>query len=87
MNRHKVVDAKRLGASRTFPRPITDAILHADVAENMAAQLEHRVAQIRVANRADGDFLRFIVSRPLLFRSMTMGITHPPFIRTAGVTP
>jgi len=56
-DRHGIVRTKRFAARRTLARTVADEILHADVAEDMAAKLERRVSKIRVADGTDGDSL------------------------------
>jgi hypothetical protein len=49
--------AECLTAGRTLPRSVGDKILYTALTEGMTAQFEDGVAQIRVTNRTNGDFL------------------------------
>jgi len=49
--------SKRPRTARTLAVPVTDQILHALRTKHVPAELEHRVADVGVADGADGEFL------------------------------
>ena len=49
--------SKRLAAARTLPRAVRDQVLDTVGAECVAAEFHRRVADVGVADGADGDFL------------------------------
>lgn len=57
VDRHVVSAAKRLATGRAFAVAILDEIVDTFVAEDVAARLEHVVANVRVADGADGKAL------------------------------
>lgn len=56
-DRHLIVAAETSSAARTLSRTIRDQILNARMTKDVAAELEHGVANVGVADRANGDFL------------------------------
>ena len=54
---HVVIGAKCLAAARTLSGTVRDKILDAAVAEHVATKLEYGVANVGVADWANGDFL------------------------------
>lgn len=55
---HEVVCAESLAARRTLSRSVRDQVLDADIAEDVAAELECGVAKIGIAHGANSDSLR-----------------------------
>ena len=82
-NRHMVPIPKRPSTTRAFPAPIRNQIAHAVRAEHVPAEFDRRVADVGVANGADGYFLQSHVSDTfkvdiLWERGGFGGETYPP---------
>lgn len=54
---HVVLVSEGLAARRAFSRTVGDQVLHAALAESVAAELQHSIAEVGIADGADGDFL------------------------------
>jgi hypothetical protein len=72
---HPIPTPKRPPTTRTLPIPITDQTLHALGAKTMPAQLDHRIPQPLVADRANTQFLPspYVSKKPPLKRTRLDG--------------
>lgn len=52
-----------LAAARTLPATVGNEVLDAGLAEDVAAQFDDSVADVRVADGADGEFLNEEISQ------------------------
>lgn len=77
VNRHVVAVAERLAARGTFSVAVLDKIVDAIMTEYVTTGLEHVVADVRVAHRADGDvLLKKLVSQRFEMGECTIANLH-----------